>query len=252
MPINITDLIVLAILVVSGLLAFARGFVHEVLSAMGWVGAAAATWFLFPLAAPLARQMIEFTLIADLVTGTVIFLVWLVGLSWISHKISRRVRDSALNALDRSLGFLFGVARGIILTCIAWILYESTLPPSEHPAWISEARSLPLIEKGSDLLVLLAAREGPEGGRDAFEKMIEETARRAGDAVDDIIRESEKAATKAAGEAAGKALESQEILPKDYLAPRTAPAPDADTQDEKGYKSNDRRQMERLLEDQAE
>ncbi len=252
MPINITDLIVLAVLVASGLLAFARGFVHEVLSAMGLVGAFVATWFLFPLAAPLARQFIEMGLIADATTGIVIFLVGLGVFTWISHKISRRVRDSALNALDRSLGFLFGVARGVILVCIAWIMYESALSPPEHPTWIREARSLPLIEKGSDLMVLLVAREGPEQGRRAFEKMIEETARRAGDAVDEIIRESEKAAADAADEAAGKPLESQEILPKDYLAPRTAPAPDADSEAEKGYKSNDRRQMERLLKDQAE
>ena len=40
-PINVTDLVILVLLLISGLLALSRGFVKEVLSIAGWVAAAA-------------------------------------------------------------------------------------------------------------------------------------------------------------------------------------------------------------------
>ena len=105
LPINIVDIGVLLVLLVSAVLAYARGFVHEVLSVGGWIGAIFATFYGFPYAKPFARKYIALDLAAYLVAGTVIFIVTLVFLSLITRAIAKQVQASALNVLAYS-GFL--------------------------------------------------------------------------------------------------------------------------------------------------
>jgi membrane protein required for colicin V production len=152
LPINVVDIGVLLILLVSAILAYARGFVHEVLSVGGWIGAIFATFYGFPYAKPFARKYIALDLAADLVAGTVIFIVTLVFLSLITRAIAKQVQASALNVLDRSLGFLFGLARGAVLVCVAYIGLELMVPEEDHPAIIRDARTMQLIKPGAALL----------------------------------------------------------------------------------------------------
>lgn len=152
LPVNVIDIGVLLILLVSAVLAYARGFVHEVLSVGGWVGAIFATFYGFPYAKPIAREYISLDLAADLTAGIVIFIATLVFLSLLTRSIAKRVQASALNVLDRSLGFLFGLLRGAVLICVAYIGLELMVPKDEQPAMIRDARTMQLIEPGAALL----------------------------------------------------------------------------------------------------
>ena len=158
-PINVTDLAILAVVLISGLFAFVRGFVHELLSIGAWIGAALVTLFFLPLLLPFAREIISIQIAADIAAGVALFLVVLIGLSIITHWLARQVRESSLGALDRSLGLVFGLARGALIVCIAWIALLWAMPPRDHPNWITEARARPLVEQGADLLVSVL----PEG-----------------------------------------------------------------------------------------
>jgi len=156
LPINVTDLAIILVILISGVFALIRGFVHEVLAIGSWLGAAIATLFAFPFAQPLARQYIAIPLVADIVTGVVIFLLVLVLLSILTHWIAARVQKSSLGALDRSLGLLFGLFRGALIVCAAWVAFIYLVPrPEDHPPWMTEARSLPLVEQGAVMLVSL-------------------------------------------------------------------------------------------------
>ncbi len=177
-PLNILDLIVVAVLLISAVLSFVRGAVKEVFSVVGWVGAALATLHFFPLLRPLAQEYIKMPLVADAITGIAIFVAALVLISLISHAISSRVRASAISALDRSLGFAFGMARGAVLVCIGYLLLLWALPADEHPPVVKEARSLPLIQYGAGMLAKLA----PKVNREQLEKMLEQ-AGQASDAI---------------------------------------------------------------------
>ena len=75
LPINLTDIIVLTVIVLSAAFAFVRGFVHEMLAIGSWAGAALATLYGFPYAQPIARQYIPSPLIADMVAGIAIIVV---------------------------------------------------------------------------------------------------------------------------------------------------------------------------------
>ena len=152
LPVNVVDLAVLAVLLVSAVFAYARGFIHEVLSIGGWIGAILATIYGFPYAQPYARNLIPIQLAADLAAGVAIFVFTLFSLSIIIRAISRHIQQSSLNVLDRSLGFLFGLLRGAVIVCLVYLGVEFLIPPEEQPKWLREAKSMPLILEGADTL----------------------------------------------------------------------------------------------------
>jgi membrane protein required for colicin V production len=161
------DLIIIAILALSALLAFMRGFVREVLSIGAWVGAAVATIYGFPLAQPYARKYIEVALFADIAAGVAIFVLALIILTILSHALSKNVRDSALGAVDRSLGLLFGLVRGAVLVCLAYLVMAWAIPQEDRPVWIAQSRTLPLVQQGADLLLRILPESALKQGEDA-------------------------------------------------------------------------------------
>lgn len=154
-PLQGADIVFLVILLISALFGFLRGFVKEVLSVAGWIGAVFLGLYLFPIAQPLAREFILNLLIADILTGAVIFILSLVILSYISHAISEKVRASSLGALDRSLGIFFGIGRGLVLLGIGWLIFVQFIPEKDRPGWILQAKLLPAIEASGEFIARL-------------------------------------------------------------------------------------------------
>lgn len=147
---NPVDIAVIAVLGVSALMAFARGFVREVLSVAAWVGAAFATITFFPILTPFVRQRIDTQYLADGVTILAIFTVSLIVLSMATHAISGRVQESSLSAIDRSLGFAFGVVRGAVLVSLVYMFALWLWP--DQPAWLRDAKSRPFLAVGAETL----------------------------------------------------------------------------------------------------
>ncbi|MEI8393442.1 MAG: CvpA family protein [Rhodospirillaceae bacterium] len=148
---NAVDIGVVAVIGLSALLALMRGFVSEVLSVGGWVGAALATLYGFPRVQPYMRAHVEPAILADGMAILGIFVLSLVIFSVIAHEISKGVRNSSLGAIDRSLGLLFGLARGALLVCLAWMVVSWLMPDREkdQPVWLREAKARPLAETGA-------------------------------------------------------------------------------------------------------
>lgn len=178
-----TDVAVFGILLVSGLLAFARGLVREVLGVAGWVGAAFVTLYAFPAAAPLLRDYVSPRLFADALTVVGVFVLTLAVLSAVSHAVGNHIRASSLNAVDRSLGFAFGLLRGAVVVCVGYMLLVWLSTGRDLPGWVAEARSLPMVQAGADTIRRLlpaeaaaattATAEQVRGGVDAAEKLRE-------------------------------------------------------------------------------
>jgi membrane protein required for colicin V production len=85
-----------------------------------------------------------------------IFLACLILLSILTRLVAGRVKDSALGALDRSLGLVFGVARGAVIVVLAWLVMAWALPePSERPDYIQDAKSRRLVEAGASIAARL-------------------------------------------------------------------------------------------------
>jgi membrane protein required for colicin V production len=155
---NTLDIIVVAVIVISGLLAFSRGMVRELLSVGGWIAAALVALYAFPYTQPLARKWIPITMAADIAAALVVFVVTLVIASIASNFIAARVHDTQFRALDRSLGLLFGIVRGAVLLSLAFLLVNWLAKPEEPPSWVTAAKSRPLLAQGAKLLVALAPK----------------------------------------------------------------------------------------------
>lgn len=156
MPFSWLDIILAAIMLISGFLAMLRGLTREVLSILSWALAAVATLFFFPKYQAQARAYIEPPLLADAILAGGIFLVVLIIVSLITVRISDGVLDSRIGALDRSLGFVFGLARGLVLVVIAYLFFTWLVPEDTQPQWIRDARTLPILKKtGAGIVSLL-------------------------------------------------------------------------------------------------
>jgi membrane protein required for colicin V production len=85
-----------------------------------------------------------------------VFLVALIVISFITMRIADFIIDSRIGALDRTLGFLFGAARGILLVVVAMLFFNWLVAPQQQPTWVTTAKSKPLLDNlGSRLVALL-------------------------------------------------------------------------------------------------
>jgi membrane protein required for colicin V production len=165
-PLTIVDLIVLGILGISGTIAWYRGFMKEVLTVSAWLIAALAAVFFWPATKPFARSMVEPKLLADILALAGVFFMLLIPTSFVSFRLSEMVRESRAGPLDRSLGFVFGVARGLLVAGLGYLIYASLAPAKTHPDWVREARLLPVVKGTADVLASLGGKKK----KDADEK----------------------------------------------------------------------------------
>lgn len=156
MSVTLLDGLVLVVILISALLAMLRGFVREVLSIASWVAAAAAAYLFYDDLLPLVRQYVsnEYVSLGIAIGG--IFFVTLIIVSIITMKISDFVIDSKIGILDRTLGFVFGAARGLLLIVVAMLFFNFLVPPAQQPAWVAQARSKPMLDNlGTQLVAAL-------------------------------------------------------------------------------------------------
>lgn len=216
---NAVDIIVIVVLLASGMFALMRGFVHEVLAMTAWAGAGLIAVHGLPRIRPLVQQHIHSTFAADLAGGGALFLGTLLVLSVLTHAVSKRVRNSALNSVDRSLGFIFGVARGAVLVSLAYMLGSWLLGSEQPPEWLNTAKTRPMMVAGSGLIQKVLPEE--------YGSKVQDQAKQAVDTIDKV-REAEQAYRSLANP-----------------QPKSAePKSDAGGQ---GYDEAERRSLERLL-----
>jgi membrane protein required for colicin V production len=220
LPFGIIDVCFVAILVISGILAYIRGLVREVLSVAAWVGAAFVTLYGYRPLQPVSHKYIENPMVADLVTGGVLFIGSLIVFSLVASVLSRSVRESAASGFDRALGFAFGVLRGVVLVCLLYLsaawFWQNNLPPA-----ITQARTFPLIDGSTQILLALVPAE---------------------------TRESAQKATGIAKDTADRALNAEKAVrglmaPKPENPPTTSGGPG-----QPGYGQSERSEMQRLIE----
>ena len=136
------DLTVFGFLVISGLVAFVRGLVREVLGIGAWVGAVAAAIMALPTMRGIVRNWFATPEWVDPVSFIIVFLVALIVLTLVARTIGSVVRGSALSGVDRTLGLVFGLARGAAVVIIAYIIGQMVFPIERWPDVVLNARML--------------------------------------------------------------------------------------------------------------
>lgn len=149
------DLALLGIVLVSALLSMVRGFTREVLAIASWAAAAVAAYYLHPAVMPYLENYIQKDQIRQIVAVAIVFFATLIVVSVITVKLSDAILDSKVGPLDRTLGFIFGAARGFLLGVVAFLFFN-WLVPKAQPEWIANARSRPVLQLvGDDLMAML-------------------------------------------------------------------------------------------------
>jgi membrane protein required for colicin V production len=149
------DLAVLGIVLVSALLSMMRGFTREVLAIASWAAAAAAAYYFYPMVMPYLTPYIHKEIIAQAVAAAIVFFVTLIVVSLFTVRLSDAILDSRVGALDRSLGFVFGVARGFLLAVVAFAIFNWLVSEKQQPEWVKNARTRPVLTETANRIVAL-------------------------------------------------------------------------------------------------
>ncbi|UZF93894.1 CvpA family protein [Bosea sp. NBC_00550] len=160
MPVTILDLVVIGVVLISALLAAVRGFTREVLAIASWVAAAAVAWVFHPQLVPFVKQYIPASSAQDTIalvaSIAALFLATLIVVSLVTARVSDFVLDSRIGALDRTLGFVFGAARGLLLAVIGYLFFAALVGSEKMPVWAKDAKAKPMLEEtGRSLIGML-------------------------------------------------------------------------------------------------
>ncbi len=147
------DFAVLGLMGLSGLLAFMRGLVREVLGIGAWIGAVAIATAGLPFGREFLSQWITDPQIQTAASFTGILVIALIVLSLIARQISNAIKASALGGIDRTLGLVFGLLRGGAVVIIAYLLAGMVVAIDHWPPPVLEARTLPIIYEGAQLVL---------------------------------------------------------------------------------------------------
>lgn len=218
---NPLDIGVIAVIALSAVFAFARGFVREALSIVAWVTAGVVTLYGFKAVYAMIDPMVHNPLLSQLIAGFGLFIGTLIVMTILTGIVARSVRSSALSPIDRTLGFIFGLIRGAFIVSLAYLLLDVSLTPSDRPGWIREAKSTPYLQQGADLLRAV---------------LPESLKSKAADATDQAIK------TVSPAMEADKALRALSNPTAAPATPAPAPANPAPT-----YNPTERQQLDRLI-----
>ncbi|MEM8632634.1 MAG: CvpA family protein [Pseudomonadota bacterium] len=172
------DGIVAAITLVSGILAYSRGFVRETLAIAGWVAAAVVAYYLAPQAEPLMK---EIPVVGEFLQGScqlaiiaafaAVFAVTLIVVSIFVPLFSGAVQRSSIGVVDQGLGFLFGIARGLLLVAIALVVYDRMVTTEAYPM-IDNSQTAQIFAGVQEDLNEQIPLEAPQWITDRYEELV--------------------------------------------------------------------------------
>ncbi|MBO6503735.1 MAG: CvpA family protein [Kordiimonadaceae bacterium] len=173
------DIAVLLVVGVSVVMAFSKGFATVALSLLAWVATILAVVFAGELITPYLRPYVEPEWLADTLTYAGLFIGGLFILKWLASLIGGAIKNSPVGFLDRSLGALFGLLRGMVLVSALYFGFTK-LVPGDEPSWVQNAQTRPLVAWGSEMLASVVGgalgQDAGDFGSDYLERAKEAAA----------------------------------------------------------------------------
>ncbi|MGB0959478.1 MAG: CvpA family protein [Halocynthiibacter sp.] len=140
---TLVDGIAAGVIIISAILAYARGLTREAMSILGWVGAAIIAFLFANKALPLVKEIPYLDKIigdsCELATISAFALVLALGLvvmAIFTPIVASLVQGSAIGGIDQALGFIFGAVRGVLLIVVALMVYD----------WVVNDESVPMVD----------------------------------------------------------------------------------------------------------
>jgi membrane protein required for colicin V production len=231
---NVIDYSVFGVVLLSALMGLVRGFTREILSLISWTGAIVSTLMFWPLVQHIARQFIEHPMLADGATILALFILFLILFSLISYFLSNIVRNSALGGIDRSLGSLFGVFRGMALICLIELFLSCFVSRVNQPDILKDSKFSEHIYKGSDVIFTILP--------DSLQHFIRQQQAKYADSANSPSKTFKEATAAAIIEHAQDTVDEMASL-----KPKTQKGDPNSPENKANYSKKQRQDMERLL-----
>ncbi|QBX99752.1 CvpA family protein [Rhodophyticola sp. CCM32] len=178
---TIIDGVVAAVIVISAILAYSRGFVREIMAIAGWVIAAIVAFIFAPNAFPLVREIPyvgdfigDSNELGIIVAFAGVFAIALVIVSIFTPLFSTAIQRSVLGGLDAGLGFLFGVARGVLLVVVALVVYDRVAGDQAVPM-VDDSRTAQIFARLKDRIEAQIPSDAPGWILDRYDELINST-----------------------------------------------------------------------------
>jgi membrane protein required for colicin V production len=171
------DFLVLGLLGISAAVGFARGAVREVFALAALVVAAGLAILGLPVFAPMVRDVVQPGWLGTAAALVLVFVVAFVALRLIGAGIARHVQNTQmLGFLDRSLGLLIGLGRGLIVLGALYLMFNAATPEDLRPRWMTGAQTWPIASNMGRLLESFAPQGLDVAGRlkPAFDRAVGE------------------------------------------------------------------------------
>lgn len=159
------DIFVGIVLLISVGIAFMRGFIREVLTIFGIAGGMLAAYIGGPLLIPFMRGwlsvdesvaepemfmgVLSYATLADVLSYVAVFVVFVIILSVISHFIAEFAKNLGLGALDRTLGVVFGLARGVLVLGLLNLLPYYAVPDEQKEEYFGSSKTHVYLDASS-------------------------------------------------------------------------------------------------------
>ena len=204
----IVDILVLAVLLISALIAFLRGFIREILTITGVVGGLAAAYFGGPMLQPQMRiwfgveedveperlfGILPYDIVADALSYGLIFIVVVIALSIMSHFLAEGAKNIGLGAVDRTLGFVFGLLRGIVLLGLLYLPVYLFIDEESKTAWFGSSKTHLYLEQTAGAMAEFIPESAVEEAEEDLKAVgeVNETRKRL-EEINVLRREGEK------------------------------------------------------------
>lgn len=195
---NNLDVVFLIIVGISALVGIARGMTKELLSITGWVLAAAAVFYLVPIVEPMMAKYIASKLLANIVSGLAILIVFCIFWILTADRLGSVVRSSRLSALDRILGFVFGAARGALIVILVALLISTIIPEESKKGMFKDSQYFQIASNSAEPLKKLVPSDWFEKMKAKTEEMVAINSK--DDSEKDSAKTDEKAVSSDASE----------------------------------------------------
>lgn len=153
---TLVDAVVAGVIILSAILAYARGLVREGMAIVGWIGAAVVAFIFAASVQPLVKELpVVGKFLADscelsiVAAFALVFAAALIVASLFTPLLSSAIHRTVLGGIDQGLGFLFGAVRGVLLVAVAFIVYDRALA-SESIPMVDDSRSAKIFASMQD------------------------------------------------------------------------------------------------------
>lgn len=169
------DVAVIIIILLSTVFAFLRGFIKEFLVLLGWLAAAVITIYLYPQAIELVNEYVKGSKVVSIITVSLLFLTILILISIFNAMILDNLREMRLGVIDRSLGFLFGLLRGVLLASVIHFSIVILHEKGDGPKWLTKGETYNITVIGANMIKDIAEDFDIGKAQEKTEEIMEDT-----------------------------------------------------------------------------